>query len=212
MIWPLTFVLLRPKRAGWVIVGAILIGPCARFGDWLFLRWTPYYDLQMFPMVADSLAVGCLMAMVSGWLETKTWYLRLFCPIYSIGLAFLVLLINRNLGYSVVMVFGQSISNLGLAVLIHRCVYCSRGSIGSVLNWKPIAFVGVLSYSLYLWQQLFLNPESSAWACSFPQNLVFAVAAALGSYFILEKPLLKLRRRLRTPGTSEQVPSARVAV
>jgi len=64
---------------------------------------------------------------------------------------------------------------------------------------------------LYLWQQLFLNRESSAWACSFPQNLVFAIAAALASYFLLEKPLLKLRRRLRAPGTSDQVPSSHPA-
>ena len=68
---------------------------------------------------------------------------------------------------------------------------------GHVLNWKPIAFVGVLSYSLYLWQQLFLNRDSTAWVNAFPQNLVLAVAAAMGSYLLLEKPLLKLRRRFR---------------
>ena len=201
LIWPLTFVSYGPKRAGWVAVGVILFGPFARFGDWLFLRGTPYHDLQMFPMVADSLAMGCLLAMTSGWLETKSWYLRLFRPVYSIGVVFLVLLINRYMGYSVVAVFGTSIVNLALAVLIHRCVYCSRDLAGRVLNWRPIVFVGVLSYSLYLWQQLFLNPESTAWACTFPQNLVFTVAAALGSYFLLEKPVLKLRRRLRAPGT-----------
>jgi peptidoglycan/LPS O-acetylase OafA/YrhL len=65
-----------------------------------------------------------------------------------------------------------------------------------MINWRPVAFVGVLSYSLYLWQQLFLNRNSSAWSNTFPQNLCFAVAAALGSYFLLEKPLLKLRHRL----------------
>jgi peptidoglycan/LPS O-acetylase OafA/YrhL len=68
---------------------------------------------------------------------------------------------------------------------------------GQVLNWKPIAFIGVLSYSLYLWQQLFLNRNSVAWVNAFPQNLFFAVAAALGSYFLLEKPFLRLRHRLR---------------
>ena len=202
LIWPLTFVLLGPRRAGWVAVGVILLGPFARFGDWLFLRGTPYHGLQMFPMVSDSLAMGCLLANASGWLATKNWYLQLFRRRYSIGLVVLVLLTNRYLGYSVVWVFGSSIINVGLAILIHRCVYCSGDLVGQILNWKPIAFVGVLSYSLYLWQQLFLNRDSSAWADAFPQNLVFAIAAALGSYFLLEKPLLKLRRRLRAPGTA----------
>jgi peptidoglycan/LPS O-acetylase OafA/YrhL len=203
LIWPCTFVFLGRRRAAWAAVGVILFGPVARSCNWLFLRGTPYQDLQMFPMVADSLAMGCLLIMLSGWLEARNWYLRLFRPVYSIGLVALVLLINRYLGYTVVYVFGTSVINLCLAVLIHRSVYRSGDLAGKVFNWKPIAFVGVLSYSLYLWQQLFLVAGSSSWACSFPQNLVFAISAALASYFLLEKPLLKLRRRLRAPGTSE---------
>jgi peptidoglycan/LPS O-acetylase OafA/YrhL len=69
---------------------------------------------------------------------------------------------------------------------------------GRFLNWRPIAFAGLLSYSLYLWQQLFLNRNSGAWVNAFPQNLCFAIAAALGSYYLFEKPFLRLRRRLRS--------------
>ena len=50
----LPFVILRPRRAGWVAVGVILFGPVARSGAWLFLRGTPYLHLEMFPIVADS--------------------------------------------------------------------------------------------------------------------------------------------------------------
>ena len=196
-IWPCTFVLLGPRRAGWAGAAAVLLGPIARSGAWLLLRGTPYYNLEMFPMVADSIAMGCLLAMAGGWLEQKSWYLRLFRPAYSAGLLALVLLTNRFMGYTAVSVFGSSVINACLAILIHRSVYYSRDWIGTVLNWKPVAFVGVLSYSLYLWQQLFLDRNSSAWANAFPQNLAFAVAAALASYFLLEKPLLNLRHRLR---------------
>jgi peptidoglycan/LPS O-acetylase OafA/YrhL len=199
LIWPCTFVLLRPRRAGWVAAGVILFGPVARSAAWLFLRGTPYRDLEMFPMVADSLAMGCLLAKVGGWLEGKNWYLRLFRPAYSAGLVAFVLLINRYSGYTVVAVFGASILNASLAILIHRSVYYSRDWMGRFLNWRPVAFVGVLSYSLYLWQQLFLNRNSTAWVNTFPQNLVFAVAAALASYYLLEKPLFKFRNRLRAP-------------
>jgi peptidoglycan/LPS O-acetylase OafA/YrhL len=205
LLWPCSFVLLGPRRAGWVAAGVILFGPVARAGAWAFLRGTSYRDLEMFPMVADSLAMGCLLAKVGGWLEMQDWYLRLFRPAYSVTLLALILLINRYSGYTLVSVFGMSVINLFLAILIHRCVYYSRDRIGQVLNWKPIAFVGVLSYSLYLWQQPFLNRDSTAWVNKFPQNLVFAVAAALASYLLLEKPLLKLRHRLREaiePGQS----------
>lgn len=197
LIWPCTFVILGPRRAGWVAAGVILFGPVARSGAWLFLRGTPYRDLELFPMVADSLATGCLLAKIGGWLEEKSLYLELFRPAYSAGLVALILLINRYGGYTVVSVFGTSVINVSLAVLIHRCVYLSHDWFGRFLNWKPIAFLGLLSYSLYLWQQLFLNRNSTAWVCTFPQNLTLAVAAALGSYFLLERPLLKLRSRLR---------------
>lgn len=197
LIWPCTFVLFLPRRAGWIAAGVILFGPLARSAGWLFLRGTSYYDMELFPMVADCLATGCLLAVIGGWLEEKKWYLRLFQPAYSVGLVALILLINRYLGYTVVSVFGTSVVNVSLAVLIHRSVYCSRDWMGRFLNWKPIAFIGVLSYSLYLWQQLFLNRNSNAWVNAFPQNLLFAVAAALGSYFLLEKPFLRLRHRLR---------------
>lgn len=197
LLWPLAFVTLGPRRAIWVAAGVILLGPAARSASWLFLKGTPYYGLSMFPMVADSLAMGCLLARSRSWLEEQGWYLRLFRPVYSAGLLLLVVLANRYMGFSVVSILGSSVINVSLAILIHRSVYAPDDWIGRVLNWKPIVFVGALSYSLYLWQQLFLNRNSTAWICAFPQNLMFAIAAALGSYFLLEKPLLKLRHRLR---------------
>lgn len=83
LIWPCTFVLLGSRRAGWAASCVILLGPVARAGAWLFLRRTPYYNLEMFPMVADSLAMGCLLAKIGGWLEGKSWYLQLFKPVNS---------------------------------------------------------------------------------------------------------------------------------
>jgi len=197
LLWPCTFVMLGMRRAGWFSAGVILFGPIARIGSRIFLVGTPYRDLEMFPIVADSLATGCLLAKVSGWLEGQKWYLELFRPAYSLGLLALLMLTNRYLAYTVVWVFGTSVINIGLAILIHRSVYRSGDWIGQALNWKPIAFVGVLSYSIYLWQQPFLNRYSTAWVNGFPQNVVAAVIAALASYLLIEKPLLKLRHRLR---------------
>src|ERR1019366_2519640 len=128
------------------------------------------------------LAVGCLLAMVRAWLEAQGWYLQLFRPASAILLLVLISLINRYMYYTSVSVLGPSVMNVAIAILIHRSVYCSRGLIGKILNWKPIAFVGVLSYSLYLWQQPFLNRYSNAWVNAFPQNLVLVAVASLGSY------------------------------
>jgi peptidoglycan/LPS O-acetylase OafA/YrhL len=53
-----------------------------------------------------------------------------------------------------------------------------------------------MSYSLYLWQQPFLNrSEQTAWT-SFPLNLVLVLVCALASYSFVERPALAFRRRL----------------
>lgn len=55
-----------------------------------------------------------------------------------------------------------------------------------------------LSYSLYLWQQLFLNRHSNAWTAAFPQNLLMTVSVSLASYFLIEQPSLPARQKFRT--------------
>ena len=197
LLWPLAFVALGLRRAVWVAAAVILIGPFARAGALHFLRGTPYDDLPMFPMVADSLAIGCLLATSRTWLEKQAWYLALLQPGISLLLLGLVLVLNRYTGYGAVEVLGRSVINVALAILVHRSVYHSKDAAGRFLNWRPVAFLGLLSYSFYLWQQLFLDRHSTAWVNLFPQNLLLSLMAALASYYLLEKPLLSLRHRLR---------------
>jgi peptidoglycan/LPS O-acetylase OafA/YrhL len=196
LLWPCLLVFFGRSRGTLIASAGILLGPVARIASWVLFRGTPYIDLETFPTVADSLAAGCMLALLRPWLETKKPYLRLFHPAASILLAGMLLVINRYMAYTVVSVFGSSAINILIAILIHRSVYCRRDLPGRFLNLQPVAFVGVLSYSLYIWQQPFLNRRSDAWFCAFPQNLILAIAMALASYLLLEKPLMKIRSRL----------------
>jgi peptidoglycan/LPS O-acetylase OafA/YrhL len=198
LLWPFAFSVLKTRKGAWAAIAAMILAMFARSGARLFLVGTPYRDLPMFPMVADSLATGCLLAISRPWLESRSWYLRLIRTLPSVITAALILLLNRLTGYTVLGVLGTSIINIGIALLIHRSVLCYEDLWGRFLNWRPVVFIGVLSYSIYVWQQLFLNRASSSWMNVFPQNLVLAAGAALGSYFMIEKPLLGLRGRLRT--------------
>jgi len=196
LLWPFAFALDGTRKRMSIAALVIAIGPAARFAAWFALRGSPYQDQPMFPMVADSLAAGCILGLGRVWFESKQWYLALFRPLPSASLLVAVLAINRYADFSVVRIFGTGVINIMLAILIHRSVYCWRDPLGRLLNWKPLAFCGALSYSLYIWQQLFLNRDSGAWLNAFPQNLGCAVGAALVSWFALEKPLMSLRRRL----------------
>lgn len=197
LLWPVALSVFGPYRSVWWSAALLVLGPASRILAWFFLRGTPYIDLEMFPMVADSLAAGCLLAVLRARLELQPLYLWLFRPLPCVAILGTVLTINRYLGYTVVNVLGGTTMNVLLAILIHRSVYCQRSSWGRFLESRPIVWVGLLSYSLYLWQQPFFTRGSSAWIASFPQNLFLSGSVALLSYFLIEKPLLRIRRCLR---------------
>lgn len=157
--------------------------------------------MSIFPAMFDYLATGCALALLRPWLLTQAWYLRLTASRWLWLAVPLVFLINKLDGYTLAMLLGSPVLNVCVALLLESSTRHVGTLAGRFLNWKPIAFLGLLSYSLYLWQQPFLNRHSDAWVNAFPQNLVFAFAAALASYFIIERAFLGLRHRLRrVPG------------
>ena len=211
LLWPLTLLVLRERRALIIAVAAIFAGPLARVAirEWIF-HVDPHSlggMTKSFPAMFDYLATGCALALLRPWLLTRTWYLRLTA---SRGLALaipLVLLINRIGNHTTAILLGSPMMNVCIALLIESGTRHAGSLAGRLLNWKPIAFLGVLSYSLYLWQQLFLDYQSRAWMDAFPQNLVFVFLAALASWFLVERPFLRLRGRLRrSTGLPARVP------
>src|SRR5262249_41375272 len=139
LIWALVFAALGAKRAHWAAVGMVLMAPLARIANQRMLIGTPFYDLEMFPMVADSIAMGCLLAMSRKWLEQQGWYVRLFKWHNALFLLGLVLAINRysQYRYAIVDVFGPTLRAAYIAVLIHRTVYDPNTWTGRLFNWPP---------------------------------------------------------------------------
>ena len=66
------------------------------------------------------------------------------------------------------------------------------------LNWSPLAYVGVLSYSLYVWNNLFLLGENF-WFSFFPCNIACVAGMALVSHYLVERPFLKLKDHFHVP-------------
>jgi peptidoglycan/LPS O-acetylase OafA/YrhL len=82
-----------------------------------------------------------------------------------------------------------------LALLLDSSVSQSKRSLPSLLLNNPVAaFLGGLSYSLYLWQQPFMNPNTDAWWTQAPQGLLLAIGAAMVSHYAVEKPFMRMRR------------------
>ena len=70
----------------------------------------------------------------------------------------------------------------------------------ALLEAAPLRWIGRLSYSLYIWQQLFLAPSAGHWWQVFPLNLGLAFGAAWISYRWIELPLLAVGKRFGRSG------------
>jgi peptidoglycan/LPS O-acetylase OafA/YrhL len=212
LLWPLALLALRQRRALILAVFAILAGPVVRAGirEWAFHvdPSTPLAGMSIFPAMCDYLATGCALALLRPWLLKQGWYLRLTGSRWLVLAIPVILLINRESGYTLVELVFSPVLNIGIALLIESSTRHADSLAGRFLNWKPVAFLGVLSYSLYLWQQPFLNRHSDAWWNAFPQNVACAFVCALLSYLLIERAFLGLRKRLeRTDSLPTRTPS-----
>lgn len=194
LIWPLLLVLLGGRSAlRWALL--LVIGaPIIRAVMWYGLDASASAMTREFQAVGDAIATGCLLAVlhyrrvpIPGWFKGPLFAL---VPLSLFAVPALLYKIEPGFYY----VVGQSYANIAAAAVIWRCVSVDRGIAHRVLNLAPMAWLGALSYSLYLWQEPFLNSWSSEWFTAWPVNLLLAFACAIFSYYLVEKPFLKLKR------------------
>jgi peptidoglycan/LPS O-acetylase OafA/YrhL len=152
---------------------------------------------RTFESTADALACGCLLALLDPRLRSNRLYARLqtYKGFFLIPAAVLVAAAQSTHPHLSLLIC-STVENVGIALCIHRVVLRPHGIVGQVLNARPVAWLGRISYSLYLWQQLFLDRYTASPLTTFPLNIVLAFAAAIASYQLIELPALRFRARL----------------
>lgn len=120
----------------------------------------------------------------------------------------LIVLVIVTLCLSQMLLHGHfmgEITCIGFPLLVISTMLHSEGWIGRLLETKPFLFIGKISYSLYLWQELFFlhrrDDSFLRFLQSAPWNLIAVLACAILSYYIVEKPLMRLGHRLAPPAT-----------
>jgi peptidoglycan/LPS O-acetylase OafA/YrhL len=131
----------------------------------------------------DSIAAGCLLAIYEPRLRDLRWMAE---PAIVIALPFVAwTLFCVCWDGPLVILFGA------VPLMLALWIYLLVERRDWVLNNPVASTLGLLSYSLYLWQQPFTVVRS--WPL-FP-SLAALAACALASYFLVEQPMIQLGKR-----------------
>ncbi len=95
--------------------------------------------------------------------------------------------------------FGNLIISITALFLISAYITPSDKMIYKILNHRAIVHIGMLSYSIYIWQQFFFIGEIRGWWRTFPFNIVVIYFVALASYYLWERPFLRLKKHFSAP-------------
>jgi peptidoglycan/LPS O-acetylase OafA/YrhL len=147
----------------------------------------------------DSLLVGALLAL----LQRGDTFRRLFDGPWLAPAALVaaaggtVALVLHTLPFGALgFLASQSVLLVCLVVVVKVLVEGRCPPVQAVASWKPVVWLGRLSYSLYLWQSLFCSMGLPYFPWRFPWNVAATLVCGCGSYFLVERPMLRLRDRL----------------
>ena len=210
LLWPPALVLLGRQRTWSLLLVLFVAGPAVRYSIWaMYGDWSGIDFVT--PARIDTIVAGCLLAyVVTGPLGLR-WMPRLERRATIVFLASVLVvvasagLLTLSTKYNIML--KRTIESAAIAAGLLAVISSPRSAVGRILETRPMITAGVLSYSLYLWQQPFLHPGRDLWICRWPQNLVLAVGAAVASYTFIERPFLRLKDRLGHRGASGPSPS-----
>ena len=183
--WPATLVFLGGSRALRVCLLLLISAPVFRVLSF-YLHWSTEPNFA-FENVCDALASGCLLAILRDRLYANWLYGRLVnsvAPIIIAACAFFIC--GASLPVWFKYVIGIPLLNFGIVMTLDRYMRMPTADIGRFLNWRPVIWIGTISYSLYLWQQFFLfsNIEMSVFV-----RVALSVIMAIVSFYLVEKPI-----------------------
>ena len=205
-LWPMALLVFATTRKRFYVIGAA-IGLCiaAAFilrnlsvtnGGEIFPLDSLYtVDRWLFPAIAPimigALAASLILAPGNRLLlnfKDKIWPLAAFLFFYVLPVFLPAFLLPVQ----------AIIQSLGIALLLIWIYYNQQSSLCNFLEIKWINYLGKISYGIYIYQGFFLRTgpgESAIMVQYFPYNLLCTILAAIVSYEIIEKPVLKFKTK-----------------
>jgi peptidoglycan/LPS O-acetylase OafA/YrhL len=198
LVWPCCLLLAGAGRSRWIAAG----GACAvAIYRWIYWGYFDRFGMNIASQVrADALLVGCLLALLLGDQNMRTRLLG------TIRLLTIPALITLPVCFAVFHNLPPLCECVAIAVLMGALVMHPNSPAAKILGVAPLAWLGRISYSVYLWQELFVHMTRGRGAL--PLLCVGLPCCALGSYYLIEQPCIRFARRLEKPSTLNLNPVA----
>jgi peptidoglycan/LPS O-acetylase OafA/YrhL len=179
--------------------GLIMFIPIVRMVSYVLF---PAYRQALGMMLhtgVDAILIGCYAALkqekIKQFLDSPKVTATLVNIVTFIFFIIIPFIASRAGGYWAAT-YGRTIEAALAALLILTIIHKENFWLSKILRMKFFVSIGTVSFSLYLWQQVF-NGVGSPIGLMYPFNIVQAIAAAYLSYWIIETPFLRINEKMK---------------
>lgn len=204
LLWPLVFLLLRTnlRKMTAFLAGLIALVWIHRAVLCFAFHVDQAYIYAAFDTRLDELMVGCLLAVLlrrrvltSFWRSVSA---NALFPLVTIALLAISIYGGEACVDRYRDVFGFAIEPPLVAILIVQLIALSSTRLWGWTECGVMKFLGRISYSLYLYQQLALHPVTKALAAypvivQLAGSILIILILATISHYVIERPFLKLK-------------------
>lgn len=207
LLWPPVFLLLRADRDR--MAKALMAGVGLVWVHRLLIRFVlgvgQGYVYEAFDTRADHLMIGCLLAVVLRYeMFPRFWGAVCVRPAaFTVPAALLAcsLAAQTALGHAYRDGAGFVFDPLLTAVVLAQLIAFRDAAAFRWLDTRPARYLGRISYSTYLYQQVMIGPALRALSAfpaviQIPGAIAGVLAAASVSHFAVERPFLHGGRKL----------------
>ena len=153
---------------------------------------------------ADSLLIGCAAGLCVSWSLVRA---RAFRPLLVPALIFIgFCMAATGYGSSFMSLGGFTLLALATAVLLVNVVLAPSSYLRGFLEWGFLVWVGRISYGLYLWHYPVFKTTSFlnlSWPLELGVALAVTVAVTCLSYYLIERPALRLKHSHKAPQNAQ---------